>query len=220
MKQGNILSTVAGWLVKLLFIVITLFMGALIVLKSLNYYHPNFEYGYLSDKKNFFSGWFSVGLYVHIIVYPLLLSLATLLLFFQKVMAVYWHRTLGKVYVFAALVLGVPSAFILGVYSTSDTYSVPQFILLSLLFFVFTYLAYRAIKKRDYIVHEKMMIRSYIILLSAIFTRYYSFTAIRYFGLFDYDLIVLCSWLPHLMVYEAYILLKDKTTPSEHSEER
>lgn len=210
MKRENSLLTTLGSLVKFLFSALIFLMGSLILLKSLDYYTPNFKSGYLFDKHTFFKGWFSLGLYTHITVYPILLTLATLLILFQKRMSKKWHRQLGKSYVMLALSLGVPSAIILGLYSTTDTYSIVQFLTLALLYFAFTFLAYIAILKGNKQLHEKMIIRGFIILLSAIFTRYYSFIAIRFLGIFDYDLIVLCSWLPHLLIFEIFTLVKSK----------
>ncbi|WP_271784044.1 DUF2306 domain-containing protein [Aquimarina algiphila] len=77
-------------------------LGFLILIRSLEYFDPTFDKGYLIDKKEVFYGFFSIGLYIHIISSPVLLVLGSILIVIRIEKYRKLHRFLGYGYIFCA----------------------------------------------------------------------------------------------------------------------
>lgn len=199
-------------LVRIFFLLILL-VGTLITFKSFDYYQPDFSTGYLLDKEEVFNGIFSYGLYGHIISAPLLLLISTALLFFRlEVRFPAIHRGLGVLYVLLVLAVSAPSGFILSFYAFGGWTAKGGFILLSLLWWWFTYRAYQQAVKKDFSGHRQNMMRSFILVLSAVNLRILSFLFIYFLnwsGPAMYTWVSWLSWIPFLMLYE-WRLQKDK----------
>lgn len=82
-----------------------------------------------------------------------------------------WHRLAGKIYIVVILVLSGPSGFVMSIHANGGWISQLAFVLLSLLWWWFTYQAYAAIRDRNFDRHRRFMIRSYALTLSAISLR-------------------------------------------------
>jgi hypothetical protein len=81
------------------------------------------------------------------------------------------HRTLGYVYVINILMVTGPASLLMGFYANGGTTSIIGFVLLAVLWILFTAMAlYFAIKK-DFVQHRNFMIRSFALTLSAISLR-------------------------------------------------
>ena len=189
-----------------IFFPIILLVGILITFKSFDYYPPDFSKGYLLDKEEVFKGIFSYGLYGHITTAPLLLLISTALLFFRlETNFPALHRGLGVMYVLLVLAVSAPGGFILSFYAFGGWIAKGGFFLLSLLWAWFTYRAYRQAVKKDFSKHRINMMRSFILILSAVSLRILSFLFIYFLdwsGPVMYTWISWLSWLPFLMLYE------------------
>ncbi len=186
-------------------------IGILIFHKSLEYYNPDFSTGYLSDKEAVFDGIFRVGLYAHIIsVLPTLL-IGTLLIFFRLEQSNRkLHRSLGKVYVILVLLFASPGGLVLAFYAIGGFWGELAFVSLSLLWFGFTFLAYKSARKGKIQPHKNWMQKSYILCLSAVNLRILLFISHHFLDLHGSEIYMICawlSWLPFLAVHEIYRFL-------------
>lgn len=199
-------------LVKVILAAIVFFTGILIVLKSLEYYSPDFSSGYLSDKRELFDGIFKYGLYAHISTVPVILLVGSFQVFFryeQKWKAL--HKTLGKIYVYLILGVSAPGALIISFYAFGGWTAKTSFLLLTILWGWFTFRGFVSAKRREVPAHKNFMIRSYVLTLSAIFLRMISFIFIHYFqfyGTLAYSLAAWLCWLPFLIITELIIIYK------------
>lgn len=165
------------------------------------------DIGFLLAKQEFISdkAWM-VAFYIHI-------SSSILVVFtgpFQFVKALRnkflrLHRVLGKIYVGAILFLAAPSGFYMALYANGGVGAQIGFTILSLLWFVFTYWAYKSIKAKKISAHKKWMIRSYALSFSAITLRLYVPILSLGFGL-EHDFVLIITswvnWIPNLLVAE------------------
>jgi uncharacterized membrane protein len=85
------------------------------------------------------------------------------------------HRRLGMIYVITVLFVSSPSGLVMGFYANGGIFSRIAFVLLSILWFYFTWQAWRLAMKGDYKKHRQFMIRSFALTLSAITLRAWKF---------------------------------------------
>src|ERR1700739_3818956 len=81
------------------------------------------------------------------------------------------HRFIGKTYVFLILFVSGPGALVMSFYANGNLISRISFVLLSVLWILFTALAFYFALERDFVRHRKFMFRSYALTLSAITLR-------------------------------------------------
>ncbi|CAN5425481.1 hypothetical protein BH09BAC1_BH09BAC1_16570 [soil metagenome] len=209
---------------KTLLFCLALLIGASIFVKSLDYYRPDFNNGYLSDKRAVFNGIFAVALYAHIIIAPVALLIATV----QSVFP-YWkakpivHRWLGTAYVLLVITLGAPSGFVMAFYSLGGWMGHLGFLLLSLLWVGFTLRGWQQARKGEYTQHRKYMLRSYVLVLSAVSLRLLLFISNHYFnwaGDDSYAIIAWLSWLPQLFLLEIWLKVRGNVLYSYPNNQR
>ncbi len=87
------------------------------------------------------------------------------------------HRNIGKIYVVLILFITAPSGLIMAYYANGGITSQLGFITQAILWWSFTYLAYKKAINKDLISHGKWMLRSYAMTMSAITLRAVSFIA-------------------------------------------
>jgi uncharacterized membrane protein len=118
------------------------------------------------------------------------------------------HRTLGKVYVSLVLLVSAPSGFIMAIYANGGMAAKVSFGVISVLWWYFTFLAYKRIKEGNVRSHLAYMYRSYALTLSAITLRLYVLTLPMFIHLHAremYTLVSYLSWIPNLLVAEILI---------------
>ncbi len=118
------------------------------------------------------------------------------------------HRWIGKGYVFAVLVVSAPAALIMSFYANGGSIAKLSFILLCILWWLFTYKGYATIRKGNVTAHKVWMIRSFALALSAITLRLIqllvaSFTDWDYEAFYTWNAWI--SWLLNLTMVELYI---------------
>lgn len=199
-------------LVRLILGLAILFVAALIFLKSLDYYQPDFGRGYLVGKEGYFHGIFKYGLYAHIISTPVLILLGTIQLFLRyEYRSPQLHRWIGRLY--GGLILGIaaPGALIMAVYAYGGFWGKLSFFILGALWILVTGLAWYFARKGDLLRHQRFIIRSYILTISAVTLRIFSFLFIHYldwYGPEMYATTAWLSWLPLLLIYEGILLTR------------
>jgi uncharacterized membrane protein len=120
------------------------------------------------------------------------------------------HRFVGKVYIIVLLFLSAPSGLIMSFYANGGIKTQSAFALLSILWWLFTYIAYRKIKNGEIEQHAAFMIRSYALTWSAITLRLMQFL-FGEFQLVDFETAYLLSawlgWSINLAIAEVFIRL-------------
>lgn len=196
-------------LVKALFLIPILSVTAMIFIKSLEYYTPDFSRGYLSDKEAVFQGIFAIGFYMHIASAALMLLVASGLVCFR--LEVKWpriHRFLGKTYVLVVLLLSAPGGMVLAFYAIGGWPSILGFCLLALGWWGFTWFGIQAARQRQFRLHKLYMQRSYVLALSAVSLRIMLFICQHYLdwqGEDMYRWVAWVCWLPFWLGYELLV---------------
>lgn len=91
--------------------------------------------------------------------------------FFRRLLWTKVHRIMGAIYIATVLVISAPTGFIMGLVANGGIISIISFVTLSVLWWWFTFVAYMAIRKKDYEKHAKFMYRSFALTLSALTLR-------------------------------------------------
>ncbi len=119
------------------------------------------------------------------------------------------HRSLGKLYIVAILLISAPGAFYLAVNATGGFNNVMGFGLMAICWFGFTITAFNYIRKGDIIAHEKWMIRSFAVTLAAVMLRIWMplMLTAGIPGNEAYQAVSWLCWVPNLFVAE-YIIGK------------
>ena len=198
---------ISGFFNSLVFGII-LYASYLLILLSLPYIHfiPGVEF--LATKQLIYhiDAW-RISFYVHVFTSPIVI-LAGLFQFNGWILRnkPRLHRILGIGYVIVVLFVTGPAALIMSLYANGGRVAQTSFVILSCLWILFTFLAYRKVRKHDYSSHIKWMIRSYALTLSAVTLRFYAYL----FDVFNlnlgpretYILLAYLSWIPNLIFAE------------------
>jgi uncharacterized membrane protein len=121
------------------------------------------------------------------------------------------HRFFGKLYFLNVLFLSAPSGIFMGFYANGAWHTKLSFILLGILWFLFTALAIVAIKKGQIAKHRAFMIRSFALALSAITLRTWKVVIVYCFDtapMDTYQIIAWLGWIPNLLIAEYFFNYK------------
>ncbi|MCH2234647.1 MAG: DUF2306 domain-containing protein [Crocinitomicaceae bacterium] len=125
------------------------------------------------------------------------------------------HRIIGRIYVFTILGFAAPTGLIMAFYAEGGLWSTIGFSLMSITWFLTTYLAVVAAKNKKIRSHEKWMYRSYAMSFSAVTLRLLvPAMSIPNFGFSDHFVVVSTawiSWLINLIIIELYLKIKFKS---------
>ena len=118
------------------------------------------------------------------------------------------HRWMGRGYVLACVVGGLAGG-IIALSSTAGPIAGWGFFMLAILWVPFTLLALRSAMQKDFVAHERWMIRSFALTFGAVTLRFYLPLAIMQnngeFPLEAYRIIAWAAWVPNLIVAELFI---------------
>lgn len=156
--------------------------------------------------------WWRYAFYIHIFSSPIVIL--TGLVQFNHWSIKKWkktHRVIGIIYVGFILFISGPSGFLLGLYANGSYPTQISFTLLSALWILFTYLAYRNARNGNYLTHSKWMIRSYSLTLSAVTLRFYAYLMdvwnVPLSPAETYIFLSYSSWIGNLILSEILIKL-------------
>jgi uncharacterized membrane protein len=119
------------------------------------------------------------------------------------------HRISGWIYVVFVLLLVAPSGLVMGCYANGGIYSQISFCLLSLFWFYTTLQAVLFIRRKNYLGHQKWMIRSFALTLSAITLRAWKYIIVYLFHpppMDTYRMVAWLSWVGNLLIAEIIII--------------
>ncbi|MCA9140039.1 MAG: DUF2306 domain-containing protein [Planctomycetales bacterium] len=174
-----------------------------------HYLPPDFSYGFLGNKSTYFyrSGYF-IGFYAHIASAPIAIFSGgiqmsrTLRQWYPTV-----HRYVGKVYVAAVLFAAAPGGFIMAMKSFGGWSTTICFGMIAVGAWIATLAGWRSAKRYDLTRHRDWMLRSYVLMLSAVFLRLGHFF-LRSFNMdleLTYQVAAWASWIVPMTFLELTI---------------
>jgi uncharacterized membrane protein len=122
------------------------------------------------------------------------------------------HRLMGRTYVCACLVGGLAGGAI-AMFSSAGPLAGAGFFSLAMLWLLFTSVAFRAALARDFVRHERFMVRSFALTLAAVTLRIYlpiGITLNQGDFVLPYTIIAWACWIPNLLVAEAWLAVRGK----------
>jgi uncharacterized membrane protein len=194
---------------KILFVIFAV-LAILVGLYPSIYFLMDRKFGLLNSKpddllNNIF---WNIEFYQHIILGGIALLIGwTQFIVKIRTTKVQLHRTIGKVYVIAALLSSLAAVYI-ALYATGGAVPALGFICLAIVWFSSTSMAYFHIKNKRIEEHQKMMIYSYAACFAAVTLRIYLPLLTILFGDFikAYSIVAWLCWIPNIIA--AYFITK------------
>lgn len=171
-----------------------------------DYLPPNFEADFLLGRERYFWGAYGWSFYTHLAAGPASLLLGTLLVSRRfRTRFPRWHRRLGRVQVCCVLLLLVPSGLWMACYAATGAVAGVGLGLLAMATAASVWLGWRRALARRFADHERWMLRTYVLLCSAVVIRLIGglATVAHYDGLWLYGVSTWASWLVPLAIFEA-----------------
>ena len=197
----------SNWLRSLFWLLVIAFFTALMARIVLPYRSGQLDIDFLLSKQHVIHLWhYRAAFYLHI--FPALLVLAAGMTQFSAVILKKiptLHRWVGKVYVLSVLGVCGPAGFVMALYSNGGWIARSSFLTLSMLWWLTTWLAWRAIKKGAVQQHRAWMMRSYALTFSAVTLRVMQFLLATQTHIDPdtaYQLVAWPSWVINLIVME------------------
>jgi hypothetical protein len=172
--KSRILTTVLRWLA----VVLILRVLAVILANYPDYFPPNFDSLFLQGREATFGGAYRAAFYVHILSAPLVLFNGLILLSeYVRRRHGGWHRWLGRAQVVVLLFLVLPSSVVMSRHAFGGWPAGLSFLLLSVATAGCAIVGVVHACRRRYDRHRRWMLRSYVLICSAVALRLISGTA-------------------------------------------
>lgn len=176
-----------------------------------DYLPPDFSSDFLMGRQRYFHGAYRWAFYPHIAAGPVTLVLGTLLvsdMFRQRFPG--WHRRLGRVQGLIVLSVLVPSGLWMAPHAAGGPVAAVGLAALAVATATCMLLGWRAAVSRRFHDHARWMLRTYLLLCSAVVLRIAGTlaTALGVTSLWYEPLAVWASWLGPLAVHECAIRLR------------
>ncbi len=170
----RILATVLSWLA----VVLILRVLVTILANYPDYFPPNFDSLFLQGREARFHGAYRAAFYIHILSAPLVL-VNGLILLSDHVRRRHrgWHRWLGRVQVVVLLFLVLPSSVVMSRQAFGGWPAGLSFLVLSAATATCVIVGVVYALRRRYDRHRRWMVRSYVLICSAVALRLISGTA-------------------------------------------
>ena len=116
------------------------------------------------------------------------------------------HQAIGKIYIISVIISGLCGLAIAQV-ATGGLVSILGFSSLAIIWLSTTVLAFKAIKKRQIELHQKLMIFSYAACFAAVTLRIWLPLLTNLFGSFykAYPIVAWISWVPNIMIAQLLV---------------
>lgn len=197
-----ILTTILRWLA----VALVLRVLAAILATYPDYFPPNFDSLFLQGRETTFTGLYRPAFYVHIFSAPVVLFTGLILMSEDvRRRRGSLHRVLGRVHVVLLLVLVLPTSAVMSRHAFGGWPAGLSFLCLSAATAVSAILGVVHARRRRFDKHRRWMLRSYVLICSAVVLRLVSGAA----GLIGvasperaYIVAAWCSWLIPLAVFE------------------
>lgn len=182
---------------KIIFYLLLGYFTYLMILITWQYVPIDFEVAFLNIKQEEIAyRHYQIAFFLHVYtsIFVLIIGafqFSTLL----RIIRPKTHRYLGLTYIGLILIFASPSGLVMAIHANGGFSSKISFILQAILWFWFTYLAYKFARNKDWQRHQNFMLRSYALTLSAISLRLFKWGIIFLFELAPMDTYRIVSWL-------------------------
>lgn len=194
---------------------IVIFFSLCLVAIALSYFTFDLNFHFLKSKQDMLDNRVWLGaFYVHLF-FGVTAILSGLPLFFGKLISYTskQHKALGKTYVISILLLTGPTGFYLAFFAEGGSWASIGFMMMSLAWMWPTYLAFRYAVKKDFVAHNKWMIRSMAMTLSGVTLRLFTPIGSYVLGFDEQTNFVITAyapWLFNIMIGEVILLASKK----------
>ncbi len=181
---------------RLLWFVILVFFTLLMVDITLSYWGFRTDVGFTLYKfEEFKLDYYRIAFFSHVFS-SILVLIAGIIQFSRKIRHHYpvLHRKIGMFYVAVILLISAPTGFIMALHANGGIASKISFVLQSLLWIIFTTIAFRSALKQNWEQHRAMMIRSFALTLSAISLRAFKWLIVHVWELPPMDTYRIVAW--------------------------
>ena len=210
--QSSKANSILKWIWRLAFSIFFYLMLAI----TLRYFPISPDVAFLQIKQSEISSvpaYFSI-FYIHVCSSAFTL-LAGFTQFSNTILRKYpsIHKRIGIVYVYTVVLLSAPSGIYIGYFANGGITSKISFMILGILWLLFTILGIQMIKIGRKSAHEKWMLRSFALAFSAITLRLWKVILVFLFHpppMDVYRIIAWLGWIPNLLIIEWYIAKKYK----------
>ncbi len=188
------------------------FFSYLLLEITLQYYPIDFDVAFLRIKQEEVQlAYYRVAFYTHVIssIFCLLAGF-TQFSSYLRVRYPQIHRWIGWIYIVVIIGFAAPSGLVMGYHANGGFWSQLAFCLLALLWFGTTYIAWKALGKKNYLQHQKYMIRSFSLTLSAITLRLWKYIIVYFWHprpMDVYQIVAWLGWVLNLLIAE-YLIYK------------
>jgi uncharacterized membrane protein len=201
-SNSRILTTILRWLAAILILRVLV----AILANYSDYFPPNFDSLFLQGREATFAGTYRLAFYIHIFSAPVVLFNGLMLLSeFVLRRSGGLHRVLGWVQVVVLLLFVLPSSVVMSRHAFGGWPASLSFLLLSATTAICVIAGVVQARRRRYLQHRLWMLRSYVLICSAVALRLISGAA----GLLGvpnpeeaYIIAVWSSWLLPLAAFE------------------
>jgi len=179
-----------------------------VVIEYRNYFPPNFDATFLLGRDAYFFGPYRWAFYLHLLSGPAALILGTILISDRfRSFAPRWHRRLGRVQGINVLLLVAPSGLWMSYYADTGALAGTGLGLLAVVTALCVALGWRAAVQRRFATHRRWMLRTFILLCSAVVIRMIGGAAMfaRFEPTWLYPLSAWASWLVPLLILELFL---------------
>jgi len=118
------------------------------------------------------------------------------------------HRMVGYSYIVLILLVASPSGLVMAYYANGGLVSQISFTTLAILWFIYTFKAFRFAQQKNWQMHKKFMLRSYALTLSAVSLRLFKWIIVNIWELpplDTYRVVSIAGWVINLVVIEIYL---------------
>lgn len=200
------LAHAIGRITRIVLAASVLYVAWLIVTPYPHYLPADLTRGFLRNKSEFFyNSAYGVGFYAHILSAPLALMIGTAQMSRTiRRRCPRLHMQLGKLYCLVILCFAAPGGLIMSMRAFGGIPSILCFSTISLLAWWFTLAGWLSAKRHQYPAHGRWMMRSYLMMCSAISLRltHYLLQPLGLSETLAYQLSAWLSWLPWLLSLE------------------
>lgn len=184
-------------ILKFFYWAIIVFLSAILIINTTPYYTFDTNYDFFLSKGDLINNIFwKTCFYLHITgaMVSLVAGLPQCFVWIVKKHRSL-HKTLGKIYVIAILIVACPTGFFMSFFTNGGLLGIIPFMSIAVLWFITTYIGYRYIKKKKVVDHTLWMIRSYALTLSALTFRLYQLIFAYGFDMDPVENYILSLWV-------------------------
>jgi hypothetical protein len=177
-----------------------------VVLGYSQYLPPDFDSDFLLGREAYFYGPYRWAFYAHLVSGPTSLVVGTILLSSQfRAWTPLWHRRLGRFQIACILLVLVPSGLWMAWYAMTGPVAAVGLGFLAVATAICAAAGWRAAVARRFIDHRRWMLRTYILLCSAVVIRLIGGLAsvLQIDAVWVYPVSVWASWIIPLLILEA-----------------